>query len=85
LEHDPFARFKMSQEDKDPAFLMKEEVEVIANKEITIERIKRVRDVYIFCCSTGLAFADVKKLNRSEISIGVDGELWIFCDHLKRM
>jgi site-specific recombinase XerD len=27
---------------------------------------------------TGLAYADVQKLKRSEISIGVDGEKWIF-------
>src|SRR5262249_7963076 len=59
------------------------EVEIIAKKEINIERIRRVRDVYIFCCYTGLAFADVQKLNKSEISVGVDGELWIFSDRFK--
>lgn len=42
-----------------------------------------MRDVYIFCCFTGLAYADVKKLERTEISIGVDEELWIFTDRLK--
>ena len=83
LEYDPFARFEMKQEEKDPAFLMMDEVDAIANKDFTIERIRRVRDVYIFCCYTGLAFADVQKLNKSEISVGVDGSLWIFSDRLK--
>jgi site-specific recombinase XerD len=83
LEYDPFARFEMKQEEKDPTFLMKDEVEAIANKKISIERIRRVRDVYIFCCYTGLAFADVQKLNKSEISVGVDGEIWIFSDRFK--
>ncbi len=37
----------------------------------------------MFCCFTGLAYADVEKLKRSEISVGIDNELWIFTDRLK--
>jgi integrase len=36
-----------------------------------------VRDIFLFSCYTGLAYADVKKLKRSEIIIGVDGEQWL--------
>jgi hypothetical protein len=83
LDHDPFARFEMKKEDVDPIFLTKEEIQAIANKEITIDRLKRKRVVYIFCCFTGLAYADVEKLKRTEISPGIDNELWIFTDRLK--
>ena len=83
LDHDPFARFEMIKEDVDPIFLTKEEMQTIAAKEISIDRLSRVRDVYIFCCFTGLAYADVEKLKRTEISVGVDSELWIFTDRLK--
>jgi len=83
LDHDPFARFEMIKEDVDPVFLTKEEIQLIACKEIKIERLSRVRDVYLFCCFTGLAYADVEKLKKSEISIGVDEQLWIFTDRLK--
>lgn len=36
-----------------------------------------MKDVYIFCCFTGLAYADIRKLTRSEIVVGFDNELWI--------
>ncbi len=78
LEKDPFARFRMSKEEVIPEFLMKEEIQSISSKEIKIERLRQVRDVFLFCCFTGLAYVDIKKLNASEVSVGVDKELWIF-------
>lgn len=42
-----------------------------------MERLDQVRDIFIFCCFTGLAYADVKKLNRGDISVGTDGEEWV--------
>jgi len=77
LQYDPWAKFDMTKNEVDPVFLEKHELEAIINKEITIERLANVRDVYIFCCCTGLAFIDVKQLKRSEVKIGIDGELWI--------
>ena len=83
LDHDPFALFEMIKEDVDPVFLTKEEIQLIAHKEIRNERLSRVRDVYLFCCFTGLAYADIEKLKRTEISVGIDDQLWIFTDRLK--
>ena len=40
-------------------------------------RAAQVRDIFLFCCFTGLAYADVKKLRRWEIVTGVDGEKWL--------
>ena len=48
-----------------------------------MERLAQVRDIFLFCCYTGLAYADIKKLKRSEIGIGVDGEAWIFTTRKK--
>lgn len=78
LDKDPFARFKMSKEEVIPEFLTKEEIQTISSKEIKIDRLRQVRDVFLFCCFTGLAYVDIKKLNASEVSAGVDNELWIF-------
>jgi site-specific recombinase XerD len=78
LDKDPFAKFKMSKEEVIPEFLTKEEMQAISSKEIKIDRLRQVRDVFLFCCFTGLAYVDIKKLNASEISVGVDNELWIF-------
>ncbi len=78
LLKDPFARFKMSKEEVIPQFLTKEEIQNISDKKITIERLKQVRDVFLFCCFTGLAYVDIKKLNASEVSTGFEDDLWIF-------
>jgi len=78
LDKDPFVRFKISKEEVIPEFLTKEEIQVISTKEIKIDRLRQVRDVFLFCCFTGLAYVDIKKLNASEVSTGVDHELWIF-------
>lgn len=43
----------------------------------------QVKDIFLFCCYTGLAYADVKKLKREEIGLGVDGEVWIFTKRKK--
>lgn len=83
LEKDPFARFKMSKEEVIPEFLTKEEIQSISSKEIKIERLRQVRDVFLFCCFTGLAYVDIRKLNASEVSVGVDNELWIFTRRCK--
>ncbi len=83
IDYDPFALFEMAKEEVEPTFLTKEEIQTIIDKPIDNDRLKRVRDVYIFCCFTGLAYADVEKLERTEISMGVDNELWIFTDRRK--
>ena len=51
--------------------------ESIVEKEFTIKRLGQVRDIFIFSCFTGLAYADVKKLNKDHVVIGIDGERWI--------
>jgi len=42
-----------------------------------VERLDRVRDVFLFCCFTGLAYADVSKLNLYHLFKGEDGHTWI--------
>ncbi|TYP98203.1 hypothetical protein C7447_103373 [Tenacibaculum adriaticum] len=46
-------------------------------KEISIKRLDQVKDIFIFSCFTGLAYADVKKLSKNDVVIGIDGEQWI--------
>lgn len=46
-------------------------------------RLEHVRDIFVFCCFTGLAYADVKKLTKDDIVIGIDGEKWINTERTK--
>ncbi|HEY4936534.1 MAG TPA: site-specific integrase, partial [Puia sp.] len=47
------------------------------------ERLTLVRDIFLFSCYTGLAYIDVQKLKRSQISNGIDGSKWIFTHRQK--
>lgn len=81
MKQDPFASVKFKQKPVDAIFLTKEELEKVRTKDISIERIAQVRDIFLFCCFTGLAFSDVKSLKKEHISVDADGITWI---HKKR-
>jgi site-specific recombinase XerD len=83
IQRDPFARYEMSMKEVKKGYLTKDELKTLYNKEIAVERLQHVRDIFLFCCYTGLAYADVKKLTPDNISKGLDGEYWIFVDRTK--
>ena len=83
LEKDPFVGFKMIKKEVIPEFLTDHEIQKMAEKKFVSDRINQVRDIFLFCCYTGLAFVDVKKLKVSEIGIGMDGNKWIFTNRQK--
>jgi len=78
LTKDPFLGYKAKLKAVERPFLSKEEIKTMYEKEFVSDRLTQVRDVFLFCCYTGLAYVDVKKLTKSHINIGVDGEQWIF-------
>ena len=83
IDKNPFANFKSKVKEVERVFLVEEELEVMANKEIKFERLALVRDIFLFSCYTGLAYIDVKKLTSLNINIGIDGFKWIFTNRQK--
>ena len=83
LTKDPFFGFKMSKKEVVRDFLTGAEVQDLIDKDFNNDRLNQVRDIFIFSCFTGLAYIDAKRLKRSEISIGMDGERWIFTKRKK--
>jgi site-specific recombinase XerD len=83
LQRDPFLGFNMSKKEVERTALTEYELEILSTKTFSVERLSIVKDIFLFSCYSGLAYADVKKLNRSEIMIGIDGEKWIFTKRQK--
>jgi site-specific recombinase XerD len=83
LNEDPFTEFKIKKVDTDPTFLLDYELKAIELKELKIERLSQVRDMFVFSCYTGLSFIDVFKLTSNHVSIGIDGEKWIITGRQK--
>ncbi|WP_191967969.1 site-specific integrase [Rhizosphaericola mali] len=82
IPYNPIGGFKCNYENPQREILTMEEIERIYNKSL-LPRLAQVRDVYIFCCFTGLAFTDVMQLTASNIITGMDGEKWIITDRQK--
>ena len=77
IDKDPFFGYRLKSKPVERPFLSDDELQRIADKKFSTDRLLQVRDVFLFCCFTGLAYADVQKLKLSNINKGSDGEQWI--------
>lgn len=77
MDRDPFYNYKVQFESVEREYLNAEEVQQLIDKDLHFDRLKLVRDMFVFSCYTGLAYADVKKLSREDITTGIDGGKWI--------
>ncbi|WP_209391433.1 site-specific integrase [Chryseobacterium sp. RR2-3-20] len=83
LLKDPFLGYKAKLKVVERPYLTKEEIQAIYDKEFASDRLSQVRDIFLFSCYTGFAYVDVKKLSKSHINLGIDGEKWIFTNRQK--
>lgn len=83
IEKNPTKRFKLRFDQVDMVYLTKLELEKIKNKEFENSTLSTNRDIFIFACYTGLAYADVRALNKNNLHIGIDGNKWIYIRRLK--
>lgn len=77
MKKDPFAQVHFHFEPVEREFLEKQELKAMLNKEITITRLAQVRDIFCFCCLTGLAFMDVQQLKPEHLVADIHGKIWI--------
>lgn len=78
IEKNPFKNFKLKEEhNKAKDHLTKAELEVLIRKEMPNERLERIRDVFAFCCFTGLAFTGTGHLRLEHITTDQSGVMWI--------
>ena len=83
VEKHPFIRFSLKFTKHDRPFLTQEELEKLEQQELDLEHHRITRDIFVFCCYTGLAYSDVKNLTERHIVRGIDGEYWIFSKRAK--
>ncbi|MDI3319419.1 phage integrase SAM-like domain-containing protein [Pinibacter soli] len=58
----PFQTFKCTYEESVRHKLTMQEISAMYLKEFNSDRLRAVRDVYVFCCYTGFAYQDVYNL-----------------------
>ena len=77
IKKDPFLGIKFRYDEVDIEFLSREELDILMNKNFSVKRLEHVRDVFVFCCLTGLAFSDVEQLSAEHLVRDNNGSLWI--------
>ena len=83
IDRDPLFGYKFKTKNVERAILSSDELQTLANKQFATQRLSQVRDVFLLCCYSGLAYSDVYKLRRSNIIKGIDGNQWICINRKK--
>jgi integrase/recombinase XerD len=58
-------------------YLTDEELKQLEKHAFSQPRLQQVKDLFIFCCYTGLAYAEMSSLTTKNTEIGFDGDEWI--------
>ncbi len=77
IRDNPFQDYEINMEETDRGYILKEDVEKLMMCVLPHPRYELVKDLFIFSCFTGLAYADIKKLTRNNIQSFFDGHQWI--------
>jgi integrase/recombinase XerD len=83
IEKDPFIRWKTTFEKINREFLSANELSNLETYNFRLDRLDRVRDLFVFSCYTGISYADIIKLTPLNISFGINGEKWILTKRQK--
>lgn len=83
IERNPFNVYNGKIKITDAVFLTQQELDAISSKPIFIERLQKVRDIFLFCCYTGYAPVDAMELAHSNLFEDSQGSLWIMANRTK--
>lgn len=77
IDRNPFEEHKPKKVIPKIVFLTQEELDKLFKKNFTSETLNIVKDCYLFCCYTGLAYKEMFELKWSDLITKPDGIIWI--------
>ena len=77
IKKSPFTGIKYHIDEVERTFLDRSELQVLIDKRIPNKRLEQIKHVFLFCCFTGLAFADVQALTADSLYAPNENEIWI--------
>jgi len=77
LDRDPFMLHKTKSVRTQVVFLSPEELQQFEDYEFSQARLRFVKDLFVFCCYTGLPYNELMHLEQKHIVKGFDDNLWI--------
>jgi len=83
VEDNPYLSFKFNWKEKHVEYLLPAELKLIEKYEPKTDTMQFVKDVFLFACYTGLAYADFSKISFEEVLINQKKEVFILMDRQK--
>ena len=83
LVRDPFCDYEIQKEDTERGWLTREEINLLMNGKLKNAKQELVRDLFLFCCFTGLSFTDMRNLSTENLRTYFDDHLWIYMHRQK--
>ena len=77
LQRNPFSFYKNKKYKGAIVYLTDVELKKLMQHTFTQKRLQQVKDMFVFCCYTGLAYQEMANLRAYHIAKGFDGNLWI--------
>ena len=78
LDKNPFEEHKPKKVYPKIIFLTQQELDLLENHHFKSEALTRVKDCYLFCCYTGLAYKEMFELKKEDLITKPDGTIWIY-------
>ena len=76
LHRNPFAQYHISPNVKERQFLTEEELQRVMTIRLDSPQLGMVRDIFVFCCLTGISYIDTKNLTADNLE-NINGGWWI--------
>lgn len=83
INHNPFVHHKSKQNIPLRVYLNTSELRSIITTQFDSFRLEKVKDLFLFCCFTGLSYSDLVCLSKENIIVGCDGAKWICINRVK--
>lgn len=83
ISKNPFSKYDGKLKVKEAVYLTQFELNKIEDKSFNIQRLDRVKDIFLFSCYTGYAPVDAQNLTTENLIENNDGDLWIKTDRTK--
>lgn len=77
LAVNPFKTFACNYDNNNRSYLTEQEVEAIYSKQFSVDRLSRIRDLFLFQVYTGLSYVDMANLTSTNVEVGIDGNRWL--------
>lgn len=78
IDRDPFLLYKPKKYKVDLVYLSADELKQLEQHDFSYNtRLEKVKDCFVFCCYTGLAYAEMANLRKEHFVKGFDSKIWI--------